>query len=101
MIEKKIKNSLTKVAVVYLGSEKDPILLKEVPEEHLKIEHPHKENVMKLMKSRMNSLQEENRRLLENQHKSLYQRIQGHLNDKSYYQLTTWITAYTLVWCYR
>ena len=31
VIEKKIKNSLTKVAVVYLGSDKDPILVQEVP----------------------------------------------------------------------
>ena len=57
-----------------------------MPEEFLKIEHPHKANAMKLMKNRLMNLQEENRRLLEQQHKSLYQRIKDLLNEKTHHE---------------
>ena len=50
--EKKLNNTLIRAAVAYLGSEKQPISL-DVPEEFLKVEHPHKANVMKLMKNRL------------------------------------------------
>ena len=83
--EKKLNNTLIKAAVAYLGSDKQPISL-DVPDEFLKVEHPHKANVMKLMKSRLMSLQDENKWLLEQQHKSLYQRIKDHLNKKTYHE---------------
>jgi hypothetical protein len=60
--------------------------LENVPEEYLKIEHPHKANVMKLMKNRLMTLQEENKRLLEQQHQSLYQRIKDQLSEKTYHE---------------
>jgi hypothetical protein len=50
------------------------------------MEHPHKANVMKLMKNRLMTLQEENKPLLEQQQKSLYQRIKDQLNEKIYHE---------------
>jgi hypothetical protein len=41
---------------------------------------------MKLMKNRLMALQEENKRLLENHHKSLFQKIKDNLNGKTYYE---------------
>ena len=63
VIEKILNNSLVKTAIAYLGSDEQPISLEEVPEEFLKIEHPNKANVMKLMKNRLMALQEENKRV--------------------------------------
>jgi hypothetical protein len=85
VIEKKLNNTLIKTAIAYLGSEQ-PISLEEISEEFLKIEHPNKANVMKLMKNQLMTLQEENKRLLENQHKSLYQKIKDNLNGKTYHE---------------
>jgi hypothetical protein len=85
VIEKKLNNTLIKTAIAFLGLEQ-PISLEEIPKEFLKIEHPNKANVMKLMKNRLMALQEENKRLLENQHKSLYQKIKDNLNGKTDYE---------------
>jgi hypothetical protein len=84
--EKKLNNTLIKVAVAYLGSDIEPISLQDVTEEYLKIEHPQKANIMKLMKNRLIALQKENKVLLEQQQKSLYQRIKDHLNEQNYYE---------------
>ena len=85
VIEKKMNNSLVKVAVAYLGGDIEPILLQDVPEEYLKIDQPQKPNVMKLMKNKIIYLQEENKRLVEREQKSLYQRINELLDEKDNY----------------
>jgi hypothetical protein len=64
--EKKLNNTFIKVAVAYLGSDREPISLEDVTEEYLKIENPHKANIMKLKKNRLIALQED-KRLLEQQ----------------------------------
>jgi len=84
--EKKMNNTLVKVAVPYLASDREPITLEDIPKEFLKLDSVPKANIMKLMKNRLMALQEENKRLLEEQHKPLYQRIMENLGDCNYYE---------------
>ena len=70
----------------YLSSDKQPIELNEIPKEYLRLDSVPKANILKSMKSRLTELQLENKRLLEDQHKSLYQRIKYILNEKNYYE---------------
>jgi len=86
VVEKKIKNTLVKVAVPYLASDREPILLEDIPKEFLKLDAPPKANIMKLMKARVMALEEENKRLLEQQHKPLYERIKENLNGNTHYE---------------
>lgn len=61
-------------------------MLDDIPKEFLKVDSVPKANIMKLMKNRLMALQEENKRLLEEQHKPLYQRIMENLGDCNYYE---------------
>jgi hypothetical protein len=82
VVEKKMNNSLIKSAQHYLGQEIEPIILQDIPEDMLKKDNPNKANITKLMKSRINELEESVKQLLQQQHKSLYQRIQDLLDEK-------------------
>jgi hypothetical protein len=82
VVEKKMNNSLIKSAQHYLGQEIEPIILQNIPEDMLKKDNPNKANITKLMKSRINELEESVKQLLQQQHKSLYQRIQDLLDEK-------------------
>ena len=86
-IEKQMNNSLVKVAVPYLSSEKQPILLDEIPAEYLKLDSVPKANILKSNKIRLMELEETNKQFVLNQDKTLYQRIMDNLNvynDSSY-----------------
>ena len=86
-IEKQMNNSLVKVAVPYLSSEKQPILLDEIPAEYLKLDSVPKANILKSIKIRLMELEETNKQFVLNQDKTLYQRIMDNLNvynDSSY-----------------
>ena len=85
-IEKQMNNSLVKVAVPYLSSEKQPILLDEIPAEYLKLDSVPKANILKSIKIRLMELEETNKQLVLNQDKTLYQRIMDNLNGSTYYQ---------------
>jgi hypothetical protein len=86
VVEKQLNETLVKVAMPYLSSDKQPIELNGIPKEYLKLDSVPKANILKSMKSRLTELQLENKRLLEDQHKSLYQRIKDLLNEKNYYE---------------
>ena len=82
VVEKKMNNSLIKSAQHYLGHDIEPIILQDVPEDMLKKDNPNKANITKLMKSKINELEDTVQQLLKQQHKSLYQRIQDLLDEK-------------------
>ena len=90
--EKRVGNSLVKVAVNYLGNE-DGIILEDIPESMFKLQNPTRANITQLMKSKINSLEDTCRKLIQNQHRPLYHRIKEILNenfhetDETYYLL--------------
>ena len=86
IVEKKLNDTLVKVAVPYLASEKEPITLSDIPKEYLKLDTVPKANILKSMKNKLTFLQEENKRLLEQQQKTLYERIKECLSDCNYYE---------------
>jgi hypothetical protein len=86
VVEKQLNETLVKIAEPYLSSDKKPIELNEIPKEFLKLDSAPKANILKTMKIRLTELQLENKRLLENQNKSLYQRIKDNLNEKTYHE---------------
>ncbi|OAJ36817.1 hypothetical protein BDEG_20945 [Batrachochytrium dendrobatidis JEL423] len=85
VVERKLNNSLIKVAEHYLGNDIKPIVLENIPKEMLKIDNPVKSNPNKLLKSKIQSLEDKCRVLLQNQYKSLYHRIKELLDD-SYHE---------------
>ena len=80
VVEKQVGSSLIKCAVNYLGNEQ-PIQLENVPSEMFKIENPSKANPSKLLKNKINSLEDKCRSLIQNQYKSLYHRMKEILDD--------------------
>jgi hypothetical protein len=86
VIEKKLNNTLVKVAVACIGSDKQVITLDDVPDEFFKLEHPQKANIMKVMKNRLMILQQQNQRLLEERNKPLYQRIKEISKEKNFFE---------------
>jgi hypothetical protein len=81
VVERKLNNSLIKGAEHYLGNDIEPIVLENIPDEMLKIDNPVKANPNKLLKSKIQSLEDKCRVLLQNQYKSLYHRIKELLDD--------------------
>ena len=57
VVEKRLNNSLLKVASNYVGNE-EPIVLEDVPDSMFKLENPLKANPSKLLKSKILSLEE-------------------------------------------
>ena len=83
VVEKKLNNTLVKAAIPYLGKE-EPIEL-EVPPEMRKLKNPAKANIPKIMKSKIQNLEDKCRELMKNQHRSLYHRLKDIL-DNDYYE---------------
>ena len=82
VIEKKLNNTLVKTAVPYLGKE-EPIEL-DVPLNMLKQANPVKANISKIMKSKIQSLEDKCRELMKNQHRALYHRLKDLLDNDFY-----------------
>jgi hypothetical protein len=57
------------------------MVLENIPEDMMKIDNPIKANPNKLLKSKIQSLEDKCRVLLQNQYKSLYHRIKELLDD--------------------
>ena len=86
VVEKKLNNTLVKSAVPYLGRD-EPIEL-EVPPEMRKLKNPVKANISKVMKSKIQNLEDKCRSLMKNQNRSLYHRLKDILeDDESFYIL--------------
>ncbi len=84
VVEKNANGTLIKAAVIYHGNDIDPIILDNIPDSMLKIENPIKSNPNKLLKSKILSLEEKYRSLLQHQFKSLYHRLKELLDDNYY-----------------
>jgi hypothetical protein len=83
VVEKRLNNSLLKVATNYVGNE-EPIVLEDVPDSMFKLENPLKANPSKLLKSKILSLEEKCQSIMRHQHKSLYRRIKEIIGDSCY-----------------
>ena len=81
VVERKLNNSFIKTAEPYFEDKIEPMVLENIPEDMLKIDNPIKANPNKLLKSRIQSLEDKCRVLLQNQYKSLYHRIKELLDD--------------------
>jgi hypothetical protein len=83
VVEKRLNNSLLKVASNYVGNE-EPIVLEDVPDSMFKLENPLKANPSKLLKGKILSLEEKCQSLMRHQHKSLYRMIKEIIGDSCY-----------------
>jgi hypothetical protein len=81
VVEKNVNGVLIKAAVIYHGNDVEPIILDNIPDEMLKLDNPIKSNPNKLLKSKILSLEEKYRSLLQHQFKSLYHRLKELLDD--------------------
>ena len=81
VVERKLNNSFIKTAEPYFEDKIEPMVLENIPEDMIKIDNPIKANPNKLLKSKIQSLEDKCRLLLQNQYKSLYHRIKELLDD--------------------
>jgi hypothetical protein len=82
-VEKRLNNSLLKVASNYVGNE-ELIVLDDVPDSMYKLENPMKANPLKLLKSKILCLEEKCQSIMRHQHKSLYRRIKEIIGDSCF-----------------
>lgn len=81
VVERKLNNSFSKTAEPYFEDKIEAMVLENIPEDMMKIDNPIKANPNKILKSRIQSLEDKCRVLLQNQCKSLYHRIKELLDD--------------------
>lgn len=81
IVEWKLNNSFIKTAEPYFEDKIEPMVLENIPEDMMKIENPIKANPNKLLKSKIQSLEDKCHVLLQNQYKSLYHCIKELLDD--------------------
>jgi hypothetical protein len=81
VVERKLNNSFIKTAEPYFEDKIEAMVLENIPEDMPKIENPIKANPNKLLKSRIQSLEDKCRVLLQNQYKSPFHRMKELLDD--------------------
>ena len=84
VVERKLNNSYIKTAEPYFEDKIQPMVLENIPDDMMKINNPIKANPNKILKSKIQSLEDKCRVLLQNQYKSLYHRVKELLDDNYY-----------------
>ena len=70
VVEKRVNNSLLKVAYNYVGNE-EAVVLDDVPDSMFRLENPIEVNPSKLLKGKIFSLKEKCQSIMRHRHKSL------------------------------